>query len=189
MPEFKHPADSDIHMALLMQPEHANFGGNIHGGYLLSLMDQAAYACASKFTQKYCVTASVNTVDFRTPIHVGDLITIRARVNYTGRTSMVVGLRVEAENLIVGTVRHSNSSYFTMVAKTPDGKPSTVPGLILETADDIRRFLSAYELREAHRDNDKRYTARDFVLTPDILAWCAMQNSQISAALRQQYMK
>lgn len=179
MSDFKYPHDSDIHMALLMQPEHANFGGNIHGGYLLSLMDQAAYACASKFTQKYCVTASVNTVDFRTPIHVGDLITIRARVNYTGRTSMVVGMRVEAENLIEGTVRHSNSSYFSMVAKTPEGKPSLVPGLILESRDDIRRFISAYERREAHRQGDMRYAAKDFVLTEDILAWCQTQNSRL----------
>lgn len=183
--EYKSPSDSDIHMALLMQPEHANFGGNIHGGYLLSLMDQAAYACASKFTQKYCVTASVNTVDFRTPIHVGDLITIRARVNYTGRTSMVVGLRVEAENLIEGSVRHSNSSYFTMVAKTPEGKPSRVPGLILNSHDDIRRYISAYERREAHRDSDKRYTAQDFVLSDAILAWCTTQNCRLGEAFAQ----
>lgn len=174
---YKSPRDSEIEMALLMQPEHANFGGNIHGGYLLSLMDQAAYACASKHSRQYCVTASVNTVNFRTPIHVGDLITIKARINYTGATSMVVGMRVEAENLIEGSIRHSNSSYFTMVAKNPDGKPSKIAGLILESSDDFRRFIRAHERRDNQLKRLKRYHDEHFVLDKDCLAFCAKQNA------------
>lgn len=83
-----------------MQPSHSNFGGKVHGGYILNLMDQIAFACASKHSQSYCVTASVNRVDFLNPVDVGDLLTLRASINYTGRTSMVVGVRVEAENII-----------------------------------------------------------------------------------------
>ncbi|UJF25208.1 acyl-CoA thioesterase [Suttonella sp. R2A3] len=179
MHEFKCPNDSEILMALLMQPEYANFGGNIHGGYLLSLMDQAAYACASKHAQAYCVTASVNTVNFRTPIHVGDLISIKARVNYTGATSMVIGLRVEAENLIQGTVRHSNSSYFTMVAKDNDGHPQRVPGLILRNNEDVRRFVRSHERREERRSSEQRFNDRQFSVNDDILDWLNRQNAQL----------
>ena len=85
-----------------MQPSHSNFGGKVHGGYILSLMDQIAFACASKHSQSYCVTASVNRVDFLNPVEVGDLLTLKASINYTGRTSMVVGVRVESENIITG---------------------------------------------------------------------------------------
>src|SRR5688572_24934354 len=90
----------------LMIPSYANFGGKIHGGILLSMMDKVAYACASKHAGGYCVTVSVDTVDFREPIEVGELVSLKASVNYVGRTSLIVGIRVEAENVITGTVRH-----------------------------------------------------------------------------------
>ncbi|WP_072280994.1 acyl-CoA thioesterase [Rappaport israeli] len=183
MHEFKSPRDSEINMTLLMQPSNANFSGNIHGGYLLSLMDQAAYACASKHAQAYCVTASVNTVNFRTPIHVGDLITIKARINFTGRTSMVVGMRVEAENLIQGTVRHSNSSYFTMIAKDKNGQSITVPKLKLETKDDIRRFVRSYERREDQISRIKRFNERQFILDQETKQWLTEQNVIIDPEL------
>lgn len=179
MHDFKRPIDSEIQLGLLMQPEHANHGGNIFGGYLLSLMDQAAFACASKHAQCYCVTASVNTVNFRTPINVGDFLTLKARVNYTGGTSMVIGMRVEAENLIEGSVRHSNSSYFTMVAKDDEGNPTRVPGLILESKDDIRRFVRAYERREDQKRRMNRFNDKKFVLDDETLQWCRKQNAQI----------
>lgn len=132
----------------LMIPSYANFGGKIHGGILLSLMDKVAYACASKHAGGYCVTVSVDTVDFREPIEVGELVSLKASVNYVGRTSMIVGIRVEAEDVITGIIRHTNTSYFTMVAKGPDNKPKEVPSLLLEDHDEVRRFLEAIKRRE-----------------------------------------
>ena len=120
MADFKHVEDTRIMISELMLPSHANFSGKIHGGYILSLLDQIAFACASKHSGTYCVTASVDTVDFLNPIEVGELVTMRASINYVGRTSMVVGVRVEAENIQTGEQKHCNSSYFTMVAKGED---------------------------------------------------------------------
>ena len=119
--------DSQITITQLMLPSHSNFSGKIHGGYILNLMDQIAFACASKHSQHYCVTASVNRVDFLQPIDVGELVTLKASVNYTERTSMVIGVRVEAENIQTGNIKHCNSSYFTMVAKDENGRNVPVP--------------------------------------------------------------
>ena len=102
-------------MSELMMPDTANFSGNVHGGELLRLLDQVAYSCASRYSGNYCVTLSVDKVLFKEPIHVGDLVTFYASVNYTGRTSMEIGIRVEAQNIRTGEVRHTNSCYFTMV--------------------------------------------------------------------------
>ena len=117
MKNYKPPSESRVSITELMLPSHSNFGGKVHGGHILNLMDQIAFACASKHSQCYCVTASVNRVDFLSPVEVGELVTLRASINYTGKTSMVVGVRVDAENITQGTKRHCNSSYFTMVAK------------------------------------------------------------------------
>ena len=139
----------------LMIPSYANFGGKIHGGILLSLMDKVAYVCASRHSGLYCVTVSVEGVDFRQPVEVGDLVSLRASVNYAGRTSLVIGIRVEAENVKTGVLKHTNTSYFTMVAKHEDGSNAPVPGLLLETRDDARRFLEAIkrrELKQAYRE-------------------------------------
>ena len=111
----------------LMIPSYANFGGKIHGGILLSLMDKVAYACASKHASTYCVTVSVDNVEFLQPVEVGELVSLHASVNYVGRTSLIVGIRVEAQNVKLGTIKHTNSSYFTMVAKGDDDKPTQVP--------------------------------------------------------------
>ena len=117
MIKFKTPKESQLSITELMLPSHSNFSGKIHGGHILNLMDQIAFACASRHSQYYCVTASVNKVDFLNPIEVGELVTLKASINYTGRTSMVVGVRVESENITTGKKKHCNSSYFTMVAK------------------------------------------------------------------------
>src|SRR3989337_3767089 len=93
----------------LMIPSYANFGGNIHGGILLSLMDKVAYACASKHAGTYCVTVSVDKVEFLQPVDVGELVAMHASVNYVGRTSLVVGIRVEAQNVKSGRVKQTNS--------------------------------------------------------------------------------
>ncbi len=132
----------------LMIPAYANFGGKIHGGTLLSLMDKVAYACASKHAGTYCVTVSVDKVEFLEPVEVGELVSMLASVNYVGNTSLVVGIRVEAQNVKTGMVKHTNSSFFTMVAKGDDDKPMQVPKLILENEEDLKRFIEAMRMKE-----------------------------------------
>ena len=145
----------------LMIPSYANFGGKIHGGILLSLMDKVAYACAAKHAGAYCVTVTVDNVVFLEPIEVGELVSLTASINYVGRTSLVVGIRVTAENIETGSVKHTNTSYFTMVAKGKDNKPQVVPPLILENKTDARRFMETMKRRELketfkdHFDNEK----------------------------------
>ena len=126
-----------------MLPSHSNFSGKIHGGYLLKLMDQIAFACASKYSGCYCVTASVDTVDFLNPVDVGELVTLKASVNYVGNTSIVVGIRVTSEHIQTGIKKHCNSSYFTMVAKDEKGQNVQVPKLILSNLEEVRRFYDS----------------------------------------------
>ncbi|MCA0232727.1 MAG: acyl-CoA thioesterase [Bacteroidetes bacterium] len=144
----KSVASSQVTITELMIPSYANFGGKIHGGILLSLMDKVAYACASKHAGTYVVTVSVDGVNFLQPIEVGELVSLHASVNYVGRSSMVIGIRVIAENVRSGTQKHTNTSYFTMVAKDDNGKPTEVPPLLLDSKEDIRRFLEAIKRRE-----------------------------------------
>jgi uncharacterized protein (TIGR00369 family) len=132
----------------LMIPAYANFGGKIHGGILLSLMDKVAYATASKHAGTYCVTVSVDKVEFLQPVEVGELVSLHASVNYVGRTSLVVGIRVEAQNVKTGKVKHTNSSYFTIVAKDDNDKPTEVPSLRLENNEEVKRFIEAMRMRE-----------------------------------------
>lgn len=132
----------------LMIPAYANFGGKIHGGILLSLMDKVAYACASKHAGTYCVTVTVNRVEFLQPVEVGELVSMHASVNYVGNTSLIVGIRVEAMNVKTNTIKHTNSSFFTMVAKDEDDKPTPVPKLILENKEDVKRFIESMQLKE-----------------------------------------
>jgi uncharacterized protein (TIGR00369 family) len=155
---YKRPTDSDTIITELMIPAYANFGGKIHGGILLSLMDKVAYACATKHAENYCVTVSVENVDFLQPVEVGDLVSLMARVNYVGKTSLVVGIKVTAENVKEQIVKHTNTSYFTMVAKDDDDQPAAVPGLKLTSEGEIRRFAESIlrqELRAYHRKSMK----------------------------------
>lgn len=131
-----------------MIPSYANFGGKIHGGILLSLMDKVAYACATKHAGTYCVTVAVDRVEFLQPVEVGELVSLHASVNYVGRTSMIVGIRVEALNVRTSAVKHTNSSYFTMVAKGEDDKPTEVAPLLLQSEEEVRRFIEAIHLKE-----------------------------------------
>ncbi|MCF3937767.1 acyl-CoA thioesterase [Gordonia sp. Z-3] len=147
-------ADDDrisLSMSLLMTPDMANFTGNVHGGTLLKLLDQVAYACASRYSRRYAVTLSVDRVIFREPIRVGEVLTLSASINYTGRTSMEVGIRVDTENVLTGERRHTNSCYFTMVATDDAGRPHPVPQLVPRTAVARRRFTEAEERRAALR--------------------------------------
>ncbi|HBF19511.1 MAG TPA: acyl-CoA thioesterase [Cryomorphaceae bacterium] len=147
--KFKHASESYVTLSELMLPSHSNFGGKIHGGYILSLMDQVAFACASRHSENYCVTASVGSVDFLNPIEIGELVTLKASINYTGRTSMVVGIRVDSENIQTGKKKHCNSSYFTMVAKDQKAQASVpVPGLLLKNRTDVRRFVECIKRKK-----------------------------------------
>ena len=161
--KYKHVEETQISISELMLPSFANFSGKIHGGYILNLMDQIAFACASKHSGTYCVTASVDTVDFLNPIEVGELVTMKASVNYVGKSSMVVGIRVEAQNIQTGNVKHCNSSYFTMVARTDDGKSKQVPGLILDRDLEVRRFLKAIKRIEMKRKRQDEFDSDDFI--------------------------
>ena len=137
----------ELQMSVLMTPDMANFSGNVHGGDLLKLLDQVAYACASRYSGNMCVTLSVDNVIFKEPIHVGELVNYYARVNLVGRTSMDIGIRVAAENIQTRTVRHTNSCYFTMVAMK-DGKPVAVPPLALQTEQQIQRHAAAQQRKK-----------------------------------------
>lgn len=148
MKKFKSPEESKVMLSILMLPSHANFSGKIHGGHILSLIDQIAFACASKHSNNYCVTASVDVVDFLAPIEVGEMVTLKASVNYVGKTSMVVGIRVDSENIQTGESKHCNSSYVTMVAKDENGNTVPVPGLKISNATHIRRFSRAIKRKE-----------------------------------------
>jgi uncharacterized protein (TIGR00369 family) len=148
LPDFRPVAHSRTTLTELMIPSYANFGGKIHGGILLSLMDKVAYTCAAKHAGNYCVTVTVDGVNFLQPVEVGELVSLMASVNYVGRTSLLVGIKVIAENIKTGTVKHTNTSYFTMVAKDEKGKPTLVPGLELQTKEEVRRFLEAIRRKE-----------------------------------------
>ena len=161
---FKTVDSSRVSISQLMQPSHSNFGGKIHGGFILGMMDQIAFACASKHSETYCVTASVDTVDFLNPIEIGELVTMKASINYVGKTSMVVGIRVEAQNIRTGRVKHCNSSYFTMVAKDDNGNTVSVPGLILNDETEIKRFLKAIKRKETKINREKEFNSNSFSL-------------------------
>ena len=139
-------------MTVLMTPDTANFAGNVHGGTILKLLDQVAYACASRYAGRYVVTLSVDQVTFRQAIHVGDLVTFLASVNYTGRTSMEIGIKVLAENIRTQEVRHVNSCFFTMVAVDEDGKPVAVPPLRPFSRDEQRRHAAAEVRKQLRQD-------------------------------------
>ena len=138
----------ELSMTVLMTPDMANFSGNVHGGAILKYLDSVAYACASRYSGSYVVTLSVDRVVFRQPIHVGELVTFLAAVNYTAATSMEIGIKVITENIQQGLVRHTNSCYFTMVAVDENRKPVQVPPLQPGTADQQRRFAQAAQRRE-----------------------------------------
>lgn len=139
---------SEVEITELMVPAYANFGGKVHGGILLSLMDKVAYVCAAKYSHQYCVTVAVEGVAFLSPVDVGDLVSFKASVNYVGRTTMIVGIRVEAANPRTGETKHTNSSYFTMAAKNEQGELVEVPALILENENQLRRFCEGRMIKE-----------------------------------------
>lgn len=150
---------AQLTMTVLMTPDMANFSGNVHGGTLLKYLDEVAYACASRYAGCYVVTLSVDQVIFREPVHVGEMVTFLASVNYTGRTSMEIGIKVITENIRERSVRHTNSCFFTMVAVDNQGRPVAVPPLQPTTADGLRRQRQARQRRQIREELQQRYRA------------------------------
>jgi acyl-CoA hydrolase len=144
----------------LMMPQDANNLGHVFGGVILSMMDKVSAIAAYRHSRASVVTASIDRVDFREPIHINDLVVMKASVNYVGRSSMEVGVRVEAEELMTGRRRHTNSCYLTFVAVDAAGRPIEVPALHPETAHELRRFEAARErrrLRVNERATEERH--------------------------------
>lgn len=142
--------EKSLYMTVLMTPDMANFAGKVHGGALLKLLDQVAYACAARYAKSYVITASLDLVSFRQPVEVGQLVTFMANVNYVGTSSMEVGVKVMAEDLRTKEKRHASSCFFTMVAVGEDGRPATVPRLEIET-DIEQRLYDAGKMRKEMR--------------------------------------
>ena len=159
---FRTVKSSQVILKELMVPSYANFGGKVHGGIILGLMDKIAYTCAATHAKGYCVTASVDSVDFMNPVEVGELLTLYASINYVGNSSMEVGIKVVSEDFRQGIVKHTNTSYFTMVALNEETRqPTRVAGLLLEDDEEIRRFVMGKlrkKLRRTHQQevNDIR---------------------------------
>jgi len=141
--------ESSILLAQVMNPQDANPAGNVHGGVIMKLIDTAAGSAAMKHSISNCVTASIDRLDFHNPVFIGDLVTLRAGLNFTGKSSMEVGVRVESQNLLTGEIRHTVSAYMTFVALDKNGKPIVIPPLILETPEEQRRNREAQARREA----------------------------------------
>jgi acyl-CoA hydrolase len=148
--ERKRAAETHVFLAQLMHPADASFQGNIHGGLIMRLIDEAAGTAAYRFCRRRVVTAHIDSIDFHHPVHIGDVVMLKSSVNYAGRTSMEIGVRVEAENLATGEVIHTNSAYLVFVALDNDGRPTTVPELVPETEEEKRRSAEA-ERRRARR--------------------------------------
>lgn len=148
--------EKTLYMTLLMSPDMANFSGNVHGGALLKMLDQVAYACAARYCGTYVVTLSLDQVSFKEPIKVGELVSFRAHINYVGRTSMEVGVKVVTEDLRSKQKRHAVSCYFTMVALDENGKPTPAPPLELKTEFDKKLYEAALMRRELRQEMQQR---------------------------------
>lgn len=154
------PAPHELTMTVLMTPDMANFSGHVHGGTLLKLLDQVAYACASRYAGEYVVTVSVDQVVFRQPIHVGELVTFLASVNHVGSSSMEIGIKVLAEDIRTQRTRHVNSCFFTMVAVDAQGRKLGVRPWIPTNDEQRRRSEQAMLRRQLRRELQARFDAR-----------------------------
>lgn len=154
-PEPKPPRVSRLTLNQLMLPEHANTHGNVHGGWIMKLVDEAGGMCATRHARRPSVTVSIDSMTFREPVHVGELLELTAEVTWTGRTSMEITVNVIAENLLTGDRTHTNSAYLVYVALDDRGKPTPVPPLTPETDEEVRRFADGQK-RQEHRISQKR---------------------------------
>jgi len=163
-----------------MIPSYANFGGKVHGGILLSIMDKVAYVCAAKHSGSYVVTVAVEGVEFLSPVDVGDLLTVKASINYVGRRSMIVGMRIESFNPRTRENRHTNSCYFSMVAKDDNGSLIDIPGLIIRTQEELLRFCEGKWLKEHSRQKREKLKSdmRGFA-ADDMFSLCKDENCKL----------
>jgi uncharacterized protein (TIGR00369 family) len=157
--DSKHISDSQVILAQFMQPEHANAQGNVHGGVIMKLIDEAGGLCATRHARRPAVTVAVDSLRFLSPVHVGDLVTFTAHLNWTGHTSMEAEVNVEAENLLTGDKTHTNSAYLVFVALDQAGRPVEVPGLILETEEERRRWMQGAQRQADRLSRAKREAA------------------------------
>ncbi len=149
-PDAKPVSASRVTLSQLMQPQHANSAGSVHGGWIMKLVDEAGALACMRFANRRVVTVAVDQMMFRQPIYVGNLVTLTAEVSYAGRTSMEAEVRVVAENPITGEQTHTNTAYLVYVALDEEGRPARVPRLIPETEADRRRMEQA-KARQAFR--------------------------------------
>lgn len=156
MPAPRKVGDSETLMTHRALPEDANPAGNVHGGVILKHIDLAGAVCAMRHARTGVVTASIDRMEFRAAVNVGELMLLYASVNRAGRQSMEIGVRVVVENLMTGQQRHAASAYLTFVAMDADRKPTAVPGLILETPTHQRRNREAEMRRELRLEERKR---------------------------------
>lgn len=181
MLKFKKSSESETTITELMIPSYSNFSGKIHGGILLSLMDKVAYVCGAKHSGEYCVTVAVEGVEFHNPVEVGDLVSIKASINYVGNTTMIVGMRVETLKPKSGIVTHTNSCYFTMAAKNEDGELTQVPGLVIENETQMRRFCEGKLLRRISAEKRNMLKSDLSNLTQgDIMKMCEGEKCQLN---------
>ena len=157
--EGKRVEESSAVMSQLMSHQDTNLAGNVHGGVIMKLIDTAAGVAAVRHARSNVVTASIDRLDFHHPVFVGDLLTLRATLNFIGRTSMEVGVRVETENPMTGVRRHTASAYLTYVALDRNGRPMPLPPLILETEEEMRRNREAKARRETRLVEKKKEKA------------------------------
>ncbi|HXT36590.1 MAG TPA: acyl-CoA thioesterase [Chloroflexota bacterium] len=147
-------------MSQVMLPEDANADANVHGGTIMKFADTAAAVAAIRHCRSRVVTARVDGMDFVAPVYVGDLVHVMASVNLAGKTSLEVGVRIEAEKIRLGEVRHVASAYFVFVALDDEGRVTTVPGLTPETDEDRRRLIDATHRQNARQEARRRARAR-----------------------------
>jgi uncharacterized protein (TIGR00369 family) len=166
--DSKTPSVSQVQLARLMFPEHANPAGNVHGGTIMKIIDNAALITAARYTHRNCVTASVDKIDFITPVFVGNVVFASASINFTSRTSMEIGVRVEAECLLSGTRTHVASAYLTFVALDQNDKPTEIPMFTPKTEEEQRRFTEAQQRRKIRLSQRKphKHTSRPCILRP-----------------------
>jgi len=148
--------EKTLFMTRLMTPDMANFAGNVHGGTILKLLDEAAFSCASRYCKSYVMTAALDHVEFKSPITVGDLVTFKCNINYVGRSSMEVGIRVEGEKIREKTKYHAISCYFTMISVNEDGVPQKAPQLMIETETEQKLYDAGNMRREMRKETKER---------------------------------
>jgi len=180
MERFKTVIESETIFTELMVPGYANFGDKVHGGIILSIMDKVAYATAVKHCEGYVVTIGVDAVEFHKPVEIGNLLTLKSRVKYVGRTSMIVGIRAGSTHIKTGEITHSNTAFFTMNMKS-ENEHDRVPGLILQSQDDIRRFAEGLYMKQIGSEK-RKILKSDFIekTQEEILAQIASERMQLA---------